>query len=84
MNQLQSFLDLVSVYASQRGITESTASNYIFKDGAKIADLRTGRDIGVRRMAQAIQWLSDNWPIGVDWPPGIERPEPQVNMEAAE
>jgi hypothetical protein len=47
----------------------------MFGDTKKIAQLEAGKDIQVTRLEKAIQWLSDNWPEGAEWPREVMRPD---------
>ncbi len=72
-----SLLRLIELYASARGLTVSTVSTYATAHGDTHARLARGHDITTRRAARVVQWFSDHWPAGVDWPPDIDRPAPQ-------
>lgn len=82
MTPISSLLTLVETYCAARGIAEATLSKRVFSDGKRIAGIRAGSDIGVRRHAEAVQWFSDHWPDGLTWPEDVDRPE--GTMEAAE
>ena len=74
LNQLFTLCD---VYTAATRVSESTLSGLVLKGGNRLRDLRSGSaDIGVRRLNQAIQWFSTNWPEGAEWPKAIIRPEP--------
>ena len=45
--------------------------------------LKRGRDVTSRRAERIIQWFSDNWPVDLDWPADIPRPEPAPESPAA-
>ena len=78
---IQAFLSIVDAYRNARSISDARVSTLIFNDGSKIKMLRSGSDVGVRTLARAVRWLSDNWPAGAEWPEDVARP---VNAEAAE
>ncbi|WP_377299761.1 hypothetical protein [Rhizobium sp. SGZ-381] len=65
---------LVETYAAASRKAEATVSAYLFNDGKRIGEVRSGSDIGVRRLERAVVWLSAHWPQGVAWPEGIPRP----------
>jgi hypothetical protein len=75
MIPLHQFFDLVKAYGAATGLAEATISTRVFNDGQRIEMLRSGRDVGVRKLERAIQWLSDNWPSDAKWPRNIERPK---------
>ncbi|MCC2608365.1 hypothetical protein [Neorhizobium petrolearium] len=85
MTLISSFLLLAETYCRAAGIAEATLSSRMFRDGKRIGQIREGSDIGVRRLDVAVQWLSDNWPEGFDWPAGVVRPASSTKIaEAAE
>ncbi|WP_425152873.1 hypothetical protein [Candidatus Palauibacter sp.] len=43
--------------------------------------MKTGR-VTVRTVHRVVQWLSDNWPEGLEWPADIPRPEPPAAVGA--
>jgi hypothetical protein len=81
---LTDLFTLCNAYAASTGLSEGTVSGRVLKSGGRIRSLRENRsDIGVRKMAEAIQWFSDHWPDGVEWPEGIDRPPPSQGGEGA-
>lgn len=76
MTSLEAFLDLIDRYCSSVKLAEATVSSRLFNDGKRVANLRCGSDIGIRRLHQALEWLSDHWPVDLDWPDSIYRPRP--------
>lgn len=74
MNAIHSVLTLVDAYRSARGLSDARVSTLVFNDGGKVKSLRGGRDIGVRRAEQAIEWFAQNWPANAEWPLGVRRP----------
>lgn len=80
MDQIKSLLELCDRYCETTQKAEATLSTKLFGAGSRITQLRAGSaDIGVRRWARALQWLSDNWPVGAQWPEGVERPHRSVD-----
>lgn len=73
---------VVSVYCQSSGLAEATVSSRLFNDGKRLSEVRRGADIGIRRVERAMQWMSENWPDGADWPGDVPRPRPA--QEAAE
>jgi len=69
-----SILSVVDAYAAATGAEDTTISSRVFADGKKIDAMRRGGSITLRRANEAIQWFSDNWPEGADWPSDIHRP----------
>lgn len=46
--------------------------------------IREGGDIGTVSFEKAMQWFSNQWPIDLEWPSDVPRPEPITLLEAAE
>lgn len=76
MSGIAAFLHLVERYCSAAGCAEATLSTRMLGDGKRLSAIRSGSDIGVRRLAEAVAWLSRNWPADLDWPADVVRPEP--------
>lgn len=55
----------------------------MFGDNKKLKALEDGADIQVRRLEQAMAWLSEHWPEGAEWPPGVQRPTRPTQDAAA-
>ena len=70
----ESIMTLCEVYAAERKLTLSTVSTYAAAAGDFYARLKRGHDLTTRRAARVVQWFSDNWPEGLDWPGDIPRP----------
>jgi len=72
-----------AVYCRFLSLTASAVSKRVFGRGTKIDDIESGGDLSTRIFERAMQWFSDNWPDGCDWPQGVPRPVPQ-KLEAAQ
>lgn len=83
MKSIDQVVALANAFADARGIGEARVSTLVFNDGKRISRVREGADIGVRSVERAVQWFSDNWPEGVDWPLEVPRPEPVSSESAA-
>lgn len=77
MNTIDAFLALVDRYGAFAGVAEATVSSRLFNDGKRIASIRRGSDVGVRRLLVALEWLSDHWPDDAEWPELVPRPQSQ-------
>lgn len=77
MTGIEKLLCIARAFAELNGIELSTVSWRVFGDTKKLAAMENGADIQTRRYERAIQWFSDNWPEGSDWPDGITRPSPR-------
>ncbi|MCY4548166.1 MAG: hypothetical protein OXC28_07350 [Defluviicoccus sp.] len=74
---------LARIYAEARNITMGSLGTYLVRDAYFFDRLATGR-VTIRRAERALQWLSDHWPAGLDWPADIERPPPGAGAEPGE
>lgn len=74
MNAIDELLAVVSAFAEARQISESRVSTLVFGEGTRLKHLREGGDMGARRVARGMSWLSANWPNGAQWPAGVTRP----------
>lgn len=83
MNNIDAFLVLVDSYGASAGVAEATVSSRLFNDGKRIASIRRGSDVGVRRLRVALEWLSDHWPEGAAWPCDIPRPFNHIQSPAS-
>ncbi len=81
MNSISKFLSLVDAFCVATERAEATVSTLVFNDGAKIKLLRSGRNIGVLTLDRAVQWFSDHWPEGAEWPESLPRPAKSVSTE---
>ena len=75
--------DLIACYAQHGRCTAATTALRATGSGDTYARLRAGRDITTRRAARVVQWLSDHWPPGAEWPADIARPAPARGSPAA-
>ncbi len=74
MDAIAHLLRLADAYCAATGLAETTVSNHCFADGKRLSAIRSGSDVGARRLARAFAWFSANWPDAAPWPEGILRP----------
>lgn len=55
-------LRIVDAVAASTGLSDTTLSSRIFDDSKRIAAIRGGSTITVRRMSDAVEYLCKNWP----------------------
>jgi hypothetical protein len=75
MNAIEQLLAVASAYEQATGLEPTTVSWRVFGDSKKLAAIRAGADIQVRRHEKAMHWFAENWPEGAEWPEGILRPD---------
>ena len=83
LNTRNSVERLIVAFAAGDSRAETTVSRLASGSGQTLYRLRHGRDITTRRAERIIQWLSDHWPEGAEWPADIPRPTPNAADEAA-
>jgi len=83
MIELSHLLALFDEYQRVTGLADSTISTKVFNDGKKLSSLRADNDISTKRFNVALQWFSDNWPVGAKWPAKIHRPTPSKQEQVA-
>ena len=76
MAEISDLLKLIDGYCTAVGNAESTVSTRFFGAGHRVRQLRDGSDMGVRRIARAIEQFSREWPADAEWPADVPRPAP--------
>lgn len=74
-----SLIETIERFALLAGREPSAVATRIFNDGKRWGVLSRGGDLNTRTYEAAMQWLSDNWPDGAEWPAGVARPLPAVS-----
>lgn len=82
-NLLAQLLSVSEAYCATSGIGRQRLSTLMLGAGHRLETIAAGGDLKTGTYEKALQWLSDNWPDGAEWPVGIERPEAKP-AEAAE
>ena len=72
---------LAECYARARRIASSTLSHQASRSSTWLERCATG-NVTIRSAVGFVQWLSNNWPFGLEWPAGIDRPEPELGSPA--
>ena len=81
IHQICEILTLAECYARARQIAPSTLSHSACRSSKWLERCATG-NVTVRSVIGFVQWLSNNWPFGLQWPAGIDRPEPERGSPA--
>ena len=81
IHQICEVLTLAECYARARQIAPSTLSHRARRSSTWLDRCATG-NVTVRSVIGFVQWLSNNWPVGLEWPAGIDRPEPERGSPA--
>jgi hypothetical protein len=79
MIDLADLFALFEEYCRVLDIPETTLSNRLYDESKKIALLRRGDGLTVKRFNHTVKYLHENWPQGAEWVGKIPRP---VEVEA--
>jgi hypothetical protein len=85
MNLIAKLLTLSDAYSTKTGVNLRLLSDRIFSDRRRLENLQAGSaDLNTRSFEKAMLWFAANWPEDLDWPEGVERPEPGTESQADE
>lgn len=76
-------LTLARAYADWVGISLTTVGVRAANNDKMFVNLARGRTCTVRSLERAARWFACNWPVGLDWPDDIPRPEPCSDRDRA-
>lgn len=76
MTLLDQLVSVAEVFRAARNLSASRTSTIVFGDGKILRRIGEGRDLTTRRLEEAMQWFSDNWP-DAEWPASVKRPIPR-------
>lgn len=74
----RAYADAVGTKGRTGGQALSGISTKIFNDGKALDRIAAGGDLVTGNYERALQWFSDNWPEGTEWPEHVSRPLPKV------
>ena len=83
MNE-QSLVELAQRFADARGVSLWRVGFLAAGDGKFFTRLQAGRSCTLRVAQNVVQYLSDHWPTGLEWPTGILRPASRREAESEE
>ncbi|MDE0125348.1 MAG: hypothetical protein OXN97_12310 [Bryobacterales bacterium] len=64
-------------------MSESRAATLAAGNPCFFSRMRGGGTCTIRTYRRAVQWFSDNWPNGLEWPSDVPHPEPTLQSEKA-
>lgn len=76
MRLKQQLLRVADVYCCLLGLTEARAGSMVFGSHRAFKRLRAGKDMLSGNVEDGLQWFSDQWPEGAEWPCDVPRPAP--------
>lgn len=71
-------------YCEAVRLSRGRVSTLVFGDGMRLEGIASGKDLNTRSYEKAMLWFSSNWPEGLAWPDGAERPHPDDEQAATE
>ena len=81
MHQICDILTLAGCYMRARRIAPSTLAHRAVGSSTWLERCATG-NVTMRSAIAFVQWLSNHWPFGLEWPAGIARPAPERGSPA--
>ena len=83
MNATDGAIQAAGRYMDARNIAPSTLCRLAVGNSTVWSRLPSG-NVTVRTVARLMQYLSDNWPAHLEWPPDVPRPRPAPASETKE
>lgn len=84
MNSIHHLIALADAYKVAAGIDrDQTVSYRVFGDSKKLASLRSGAGITLRRFNAAVDWFKENWPAGQPVPFDLQLSHPPAHGPAS-
>lgn len=74
-SRIDELLTLADAFCAAKRMSEARLSTILFNGGARLKQVRAGKDMGIKIAEEAIAWLSRNWPADAVWPTDIARPD---------
>ncbi len=71
----RSLLLLADIVRDHTGMSRAAVSRAAVNDNTFLTRVERGDNFTIGNHDRVVQWISDNWPDGADWPSGIPRPE---------
>jgi len=81
--QTETIIRIAELFSKHRELRLSTISTYAVNDGKWLKDLKGGSGCTLRKASIFMSWISDNWPVDLEWPADIARPTPAVTRRRA-
>jgi hypothetical protein len=79
MDLKATLLTVATGYCSATGMSKARLATLIANDGKFFARIEGGGGFTIQTFERAMQWISDHWPEGAEWPPNFIRPRPTPN-----
>lgn len=75
MKHTERLLTVADAYCAAAKRSRSRISTIIFNDGKRLDRIADGADLTTTAWENAMQWFSENWPDGCEWPNEVARSE---------
>lgn len=76
MNLIGRLQTLCDTYCEHAGVPRTRVARVVFNDQRRLDAVFGGEaSLTIPNFEKLVMWLSANWPEGLDWPTGVERPE---------
>ena len=73
---MQHLLNLCDTYIRSKGISASYIGILILNNSKFFSRIEKGGSCTIKTYNKVLQWFSDHWPDGLEWPADCERPTP--------
>ena len=67
---------LADAYRATNPLSESRLGQLAAGNPIFYARLRAGSSCTIKLYTRVLEWFSNHWPPGLEWPPDVPRPEP--------
>lgn len=74
-------VDLAQSYSAFVNLSLSRIGFLAANDGKFFGRLANGKTCTLRTSDRVLQWFSDHWPAGLEWPADVPRPLPSGNHD---
>jgi hypothetical protein len=74
MDYRTQLLTLAAAYSGATHRSEARLATLVANDGKFFARIRDGASCSVDTYLKSKSWFADNWPEGLAWPEGVDRP----------
>lgn len=81
MNLKQKLLAVADAHHAATGRSHARIATIVTNRSGFFRDIRGGGECTLGTYEKVMSWFSDNWPTGLEWPDGVDRPEAKQDAE---
>lgn len=81
LNYRTALLTLAQRYGTATNRSLARVATLAYGRGAFFEGLRAGKGCTVDTVIDVLQWFSDHWPAGAEWPNDVPRPCPKPRTD---